>query len=137
MTRIITLLGGLGLILTAAAPASAQAIDPDVKCFIASDIFSKNEQDPKRRQVAMVANIFFFGRMDARLSAAQLKTQIIAVGRLLKPADLPVVMTDCAKRVQDRQRALQDVGKAIAATMPKPPAAAAPAPTPAPAATPR
>jgi hypothetical protein len=121
-----TLFAGLGLVL-AAAPVGAQALDPDVKCMLASDVFARNEKDPGRKQLAVVSGLFFFGRIDGRLSAPQIKTQLAAAQKTLKPNDLPPIMNDCVKRFQARNVALQEIGKSIA---PSAPPAAAPAPTP-------
>ncbi|WP_404713242.1 hypothetical protein [Sphingomonas sp. MMS24-J13] len=122
MTRTSTLIAGLGLVL-AAAPVGAQAIDADIKCMLASDVFARNEKDPGRKQLAVVSGLFFFGRIDGRLAAPQIKAQLLAAQRGIKPTDLPPIMNDCVKRFQSRELALQAIGKSIA-----PPAAATPAP---------
>jgi hypothetical protein len=123
-----TLIAGLGLVL-AAGPVGAQALDPDVKCMLASDVFARNEKDPGRKQLAVVSGLFFFGRIDGRLGAPQIKAQLLAAQKALKPTDLPPIMNDCVKRFQARELALQEIGKSIA---PPAPAAGAPAPAPAP-----
>jgi hypothetical protein len=114
MIRIFSLAGGLGLSLAIAAPAMAQAIDADVKCMLTSNFFARAEKDAARQKLAVVTGSYYFGRADARLSAAQLKAQLIAAGKSqIKPAELPPIMNDCAKRFQERDRALQEIGKSI------------------------
>ncbi len=125
----ILILATLGAALVA-GPAAAQTAEQDVKCMLAANVFSKEEKDPPRRQLAEATGIFFFGRMDARIAPAQLKPMIIAQGKTLTAVNLGQVMTDCAKRLQARQMALQAIGKAVAATQPTPAPAPAPAPKP-------
>lgn len=126
MIRYSTLMAGLGLVL-AAAPVGAQAIDADIKCMLAADVFARNEKDPGRKQIAVVSGLFFFGRIDGRLAAPQIKAQLVAAQHTLKQTDLPAIMNDCVKRFQARNVALQQIGKSI--TPPAPPAGA-PAPAP-------
>ena len=103
---------GIGLV---AVPATAQAIDPDVKCMLVSNLFSQAEKDPARKQLAAASGIFYFGRVDAHLSLPQLRAQMIALDKAVKAADLPGVMTDCARKLQAKQKAFDDMRRALAA----------------------
>jgi hypothetical protein len=122
MKRCTILIATLGLAALATSPVAAQALDPDVKCMLASDVFGRMEKDQNRRQLAVLSGLFYFGRIDGRLSPAQMKAQILAVGTQMKATDLGPVMNECAKRFQSRQQALQAIGKQVAAQAPKPPA---------------
>ena len=113
----------------AASAASAQVADQDMKCLLAANAFSSQEKDPQQKQLAMASGMFFSGRVDARLSPAQIKAQIMALNKTLKPADLGPIMDACARQFIAKQQALQAIGKAIAATLPKPAAPVGPAPT--------
>jgi hypothetical protein len=114
MTRYPLLIAALG-IGVAASPAFAQAIDPDVKCMLTSDLFARMEKDPGRKQLSSIAAVFYFGRVDARLSPAQVRSQILALDKAVKPADLPAVMTDCARRLQTKQKAFVQLTQSLAA----------------------
>jgi hypothetical protein len=94
------LIATLGLAALATSPVAAQALDPDVKCMLASDVFGRMEKDQNRRQLAVLSGLFYFGRIDGRLSPAQMKAQILAVGTQMKATDLGPVMNECAKRFQ-------------------------------------
>lgn len=119
------LLAAIGSLLVA-GPAAAQAIDPDVRCMLVSNFFSQAEKDPGRKQLSAVAGVFYFGRVDARLSLPQVKSQMIALNKVMKPADLPAIMTNCARQMGAKQQAFATMGKTLAPAAGKP--AAPPAP---------
>jgi hypothetical protein len=102
-----------------AAPIAAQSVDQDVRCFIASNVFVKNEKDPAKKQLAGVASFFYLGRLDARMSVQQLAAAANAQGKLMKPADLGTTMTACAARLTEKGKALQALGQQQAGA-PKP-----------------
>ena len=110
-----------GLAIAAAAPAAAQTVDQDVKCMLASNVFATQEKDPQRKQIAQASALYYFGRVDGRVPLPQLKDKILTVGKSFTPATLGPVMTTCARQLQDRQKALQDVGRQVAAAAPKGP----------------
>lgn len=120
MMRVFKSIVALGVGL-AALPAGAQAIDPDVRCLLVSNLFAQAEKDPAGKQMAAVSGVYYFGRVDARLSLPQVRTQMMALSKGVKQAELPVIMNACAKQMQAKQQAFQAMGKAMAA-------AAAPAP---------
>lgn len=115
--------------LTASA-ATAQVADQDMKCLLAANAFSSQEKDPQKKQLAMAAGMFFSGRVDARLSPAQIKAQILTLNKTLKPADLGPLMDGCARQFIAKQQALQTIGKSIAASLPAPGPAAPTGPKP-------
>ncbi len=90
-----------------AVPAIAQVAGDDVRCMIVSEAFSKLEKDPARRQLAMSAGLFYFGRVDAQISGPALRTQFLAQKRILQKQDAGQIMTACAKAFIARQRGLQ------------------------------
>ena len=103
-------------VVVPAAPAAAQGADQDLRCMLLSNVFSKIEKDPGRKQVAAAAFLFYFGRVDARLSGAALRTQIGVQGKALTNQNAGQLMTACAQRFAGRRQALQ----ALAAPMPAP-----------------
>lgn len=100
--------------LAVAVPASAQAVDPDVQCLLASNAFSSLEKDPAKKQMAASAALFYAGRLDARLNPAQIKAKVLASGKSLNQQNAGTIMTACAKQLQAKQKALQAMGQEIA-----------------------
>jgi hypothetical protein len=96
-----------------ATPALAQNTDNDVRCLLLSSAFSRMEKDPGRKQVAEVAAIYYFGRVDTRLSGVPLKNQILAQGKSLNGVNAGQQMTACAKQMQVRRQAFQALGQSI------------------------
>ena len=112
MFRPVTLVAAMSaLILT--APASAQPADNDVRCLTVSKFFAATEKDPGRKQLSVASAFFYLGRIDARLSPAQLKAQLTAPSALIKQAEAASIMNACAKKLQATQRSLQVLGQAV------------------------
>lgn len=107
MTRIITLLAAAFAASALGAPVAAQAVDQDVRCWMASNVFVKSEKDAQKRQVAAISAVYYLGRIDARMSMQQLKTAVGVQSKLLKPDNLGPVMTACATRLRDKEMALR------------------------------
>lgn len=112
------------LALALAAPAAAQSVDQDVRCMIASNIFASVEKDPKLKQIAQVSSLYYFGRVDARLNPAQLKAQIISLGKTMNKTTLGPTMTTCARQFGQKQQALAAMGKSMTEAAPAPAPAA-------------
>lgn len=108
------------LVATAATPVAAQTVDQDVRCAVASNFFMKQEKDPGGQQIAKAASFYYLGRLDTRLSVAQLNAALMAQGRTMKTAELAPTMTNCAARLANKVKALQASG----GPAPKPRAAA-------------
>lgn len=75
MIRQLTIVTAIGTLITT-APASAQAPDNDVRCLTVSKFFAAIEKDPGKKQLSVASAFFYLGRIDARLSTAQLKAQL-------------------------------------------------------------
>ena len=112
MIRRLTLVAAMSA-LNWTAPASAQGPDNDVRCLTTSKFFASTEKDPQKKQLAVASAFFFLGRIDARLSPAQIKAQLVAPGALIKQSEAGALMNDCAKRVQLSQRSLMMIGQTI------------------------
>ncbi len=50
----------------------------DVKCLLASNLFSKAAKDPKARTAADASKLYYLGRIHGRLNATQLKAELLA-----------------------------------------------------------
>ena len=121
MARWVMMFGAALLTAAAAAPLAAQSVDEDVKCLLASNVFSRAEKDPQKKQLAMAASVFYLGRLDARISTAQLKTAVTAQAKTMPAASLGPIMTACARRLAAKGVALQtlNVQQAPPAAKPK------------------
>lgn len=108
--RFLTAAAALTL---ATLPGIAQAADEDVRCLLASNLFVKNEQDQGKRQVALMSAYFYLGRVDGRLSSAQLATELKAEAAQISTETVGATMTACARRMQSAGTAIQVLGKQI------------------------
>jgi len=82
MRRLILPVAAAALCLTGmVAPAWAQTPDQDVRCLLASNVFATQEKDATKKQIAQTAALFYMGRLDARLSIAELKSRILTEAR--------------------------------------------------------
>ena len=96
-----------------AAPSFAQNADQDVRCLMASNAFARAEKDAPKRQLAMATGLFYLGRLDGRVSGAQLKAAMVAQAKSLNPTNLPPAMNACVKHFVQTQAMLQSIGKQL------------------------
>ena len=97
-------------------PAAAQGTDEDVRCLLASNLFTKAEKDPAKRQVALLSAYFYLGRVDARMSGQQIGTALKTQRAAITPQNAGPIMTACAKKLQSAGLAIQTLGKQIEAS---------------------
>ena len=102
-----------------AGTASAQAVDPDVRCVVVSKFFATVEKDAQKKQLALASAFFFAGRVDGRLAFAQVKVQLSSPGALVKASDAATLMNGCAKRFRESQLAFLPVVRPAPPTPPK------------------
>lgn len=95
------------------APTAAQAPADDMKCMLASNLFVKAEKDASKRQVAVLASYYYLGRVDARMSGAQLSAAMKAQAPSITPQTAGPIMTACAKRLQSAGMAIQTIGSQL------------------------
>src|SRR3954471_9165913 len=79
--------------VASAAPLAAQTVDQDVRCAVASNFFMKQEKDQAGQQLAKAPSFYYLGRLDMRLSVAQLNSALMAQGRAMKTNELAPTMT--------------------------------------------
>ena len=103
---------GTALVL-ASTPAAAQGADQDVRCLLASNLFTKAEKDPAKRQVAVLSSYFYLGRVDGRLAGAQLAAALKSQAPAITAQTAGPIMTACAKRLQSAGVAMQMLGKQL------------------------
>jgi hypothetical protein len=90
-----------------ASPASAQAVNDDVRCFLLSNAFAKKATDPEARAMASASLAFFLGRIDGRMPAPAMGDLIRRVGASIDPKAAGPQMTACAARLTHAEQAIQ------------------------------
>ena len=98
----------------AGTAAAGQDVGRDVRCLLVSNAFSAGAKDPKARQIAMVAGFFYLGRLDGKLTDAQLETRIRTEQKTITNANAPATMQQCGQYMQQRGQALQAIGRRLA-----------------------
>lgn len=111
-TRIMVAVAGAAFAMTGNA-AVAQGANEDVRCLLASNLFTKAEKDPAKRQVAVLASYFYLGRVDGQLSGQQLANALKSQAPAIKPESAGGIMTACAKRLRSAGMAIQTLGKQL------------------------
>jgi len=101
------------LALLVSTSAAAQATN-DVKCLMASNLFSKAAKDPKARTLAEAGKYFYLGRVTARLNEQQLRAQMVAQTKTITQANAGNVMNACAKQMESGAAMVERVGKQLA-----------------------
>jgi hypothetical protein len=110
MLAIALLLGSLA--------QAVPALDPeafDLRCFIASSQLQLRATDAEMRANATAAGIFFLGRVDAKIPAAELEERLFRTGVALQGADLRPLWRSCGAFMQERGRVMSEIGARITA----------------------
>jgi hypothetical protein len=126
--RSILLFSAASLALaTLSAPAVAQDVPSDLRCVLVGNAFAAAEKDEQKKQFATQVAHFFYGRVDARVTPAQLKVQVMAVARGLNQQMMAPTMNACVARLKAKLEVMQGIGREMAAAAGvKQPAAGAP-----------
>lgn len=107
----------IAILTTASGPPAK--IAPPVKvppttaagCLVVSNAFAKTLIDDKSRRTAQAALYFFLGRIDDRITAAQLKGTLEEQARLINNSNAPELMNSCLKLVQARAQLLLSISQ--------------------------
>ena len=112
--RLVAL--AIAILTTASGPPAK--IAPSVKvppttagCLVVSNAFAKTLIDDKSRRTAQAALYFFLGRIDDRITAAQLKGTLEEQARLINNSNAPELMNSCLKLVQARAQLLLSISQ--------------------------
>jgi len=120
--RMLSILAIAGAMI-AAGPAMAQGANQNMQCLMVANVFSSQEKDPQKKQVAIGAAFFYLGRLNEQITPAQLKALILAQSKALTPQTAGPLMNACIKEIGVKQGMMQTAGKELQAAQP---AAAAP-----------
>jgi hypothetical protein len=109
------LLAALLLAAGAAPPSSqspADSIDADVRCF-ATVAIMENAPDPAIKSAAQQALLYWMGRVNSRLSDAELMPKLADLMQHMTPADFEPEAKRCGAEMEARGDAMQQMGKAL------------------------
>lgn len=101
------------LVMIAAGASSLGSIptlaisSDDVKCLVLSSAFGAKGSTEEAKKVAQSAAFFYMGRIDGRLTDAQIRTAVALEQKALKAASAGVAMKACAKKMHDSAQKLQ------------------------------
>lgn len=98
MARKLVTIGAALAAFAVAAPVAAQSVDDDVKCLLVANAFARGDKDPTKRQLSMATSLFFLGRLDARVSAEQLKAAMKKQASTMIASSFAPTMNGCAQR---------------------------------------
>jgi hypothetical protein len=90
------------------APASAQSGN-DVKCLLASNLFSKAAKETKERTAAEASKLYYLGRIHGRLNATQLKAELLAQQKAINSKNAAAIMNGCARQMGAGIKMIQGV----------------------------
>lgn len=110
MLAVALLLGSLAQTVPALDPVTF-----DIRCFIAASQLQLRAADANVRANATAAGIFFLGRVDARLPAAEIEERVFREGMALQGADLRPLLQSCGAFMQERGRVMSEIGTRITA----------------------
>ena len=102
---------GIASMLACGSPATAQTLEDDTRCFVASNMFAERASDEKAKRVALLSAYFYLGRLNA--SAPQLEAAIRDQAKTLNAKNAGPIMQACAKRVGERSDVVQNIGKKL------------------------
>lgn len=92
----------------AKAPALPTPPRTDANCLLVSNIFAQQSTDATQKSRAQTVLFYYFGRLDARGSDAQLKADIKQAGTMqLNGETAASLMNSCAQNMQSRAQVLQ------------------------------
>jgi len=118
--RMLPILAIAGAMI-AAGPVMAQSANQNMQCLMIANVFSAQEKDPQKKQVAIGAAFFYLGRLNETISPAQLKTLVLAQSKTLTPQTAGPLMNACVKEIGVKQAMMQAVGKDLQAAQPAAP----------------
>jgi len=99
--------------LVASTPASAQTAN-DVKCLLASNLYSVAAKEEKVRKIAEANKYYYLGRVTAHLNEQQIRSQVQVQGKTITAANAGSVMQACVGQMRSAATMVERVGKQIA-----------------------
>ena len=118
MIRKALILTAAPLAIAAAQPAAKPAAPAPTKtapattlnCLLASNVFAQRETDQQRKDLAHQTLLFYLGRLDPRMSAPQLKSELRQTAEGLKGVNAPMLMNACLVELRAKASMLETAG---------------------------
>lgn len=105
--QIITKFGLIVVATLAAVPVLAQTANgPDSRCLLVSNVYASHASDPKAKQIAQAAQLFYGGRVST-LGTARVQADLAAQRKQISTANSGATMTACARAMERSLNALQ------------------------------
>jgi hypothetical protein len=105
---IIALAVGSAVILSGAAVA--QPAVSDARCLVVSNIFANGAKDPKAKDIANSARLFYGGRLSAR-NNARVEREIATQMKQITGANAGPIMNACAQAMSRSLATLEAAGR--------------------------
>ena len=80
-------------------------------------MFAKAAPDDKGREAAVRTRFYYLGRVEARLTTAQLKAALLAQGKTFDMASAATTMNACVQRLDASARSVQAIGQELSKTV--------------------
>ena len=99
-------------LIAVASPVQAQTAG-DVKCLLASNLFTKSAKDPKTRLAAEASKFFYLGRIYGRVNATQLRAEMVAQQKTITSKNAGTIMNSCARQMDAGVKLVQGATKGL------------------------
>lgn len=116
--RKSAIIAAIGVTTAAAQPSSkpmpaapATAPPTTTNCLIASTVYVEHDDNQTNKMLAHEALIFYLGRLDPTINAAQLKAQLQLAVKDLKDVSAAGLMNDCLQELRAKAQAFKSVGQ--------------------------
>ena len=102
----------------ATAPAAKAPVAPpprtDANCLLVSNVFAQQSTDATQKAHAANVLLYYFGRLDARATEAQMKAELKQAGSTQFTAETAsALMHSCAQNMQSRAQVLQSISQQL------------------------
>jgi len=95
----------------AASPSPGSA-DFDIRCMLVANQVIEKVDAPTKAKVGPLA-MYYFGRVDSRLSGNELQQRVGTIARSMLGQQLKPLLTQCGEFMSQRAGAMQRTGQAI------------------------
>ena len=95
------------------AAADAAPATENIRCFLVSNVFAKGAKDARGQQIAAFVRFYNLGQMQAKLSPAEIKDQVIAVSKGIDPKAAAAAMNACAKGLEAADKSIEAIGAQV------------------------
>ena len=87
--------------------AAAQSAQNDLRCLLVSNLFAKNGSTAKVKRAGEAGSFFYLGRLDGRMSPAQLKAGVREQLKTLTVSNAGQIINRCARHMEASAQSIQ------------------------------